>query len=127
MELRCGNTIIFANRLGAKGDATGQHSHSKDGHTTFCFEGSIRLERWLDGLDREPEILDVPRGGFAYIEKDVVHNVTALEDDSAYACVWSLVVDERGKAVPGQTEGIDPVDIDMWQTVSEAPWLNRTS
>ena len=127
MEFKCGNTIIFANRLGASGDSTGHHLHSKDGHTTICIEGSLRLERWPNGIDKEPEILDLPRGGFAYIEKDVIHNVTALEDDSSYMCVWSKVVDEKGVALPGQEDGIDPVEIDAWQTLEDAPWLDLTS
>ena len=124
MKLKCGNTIIFANRFGAMGDSTGHHSHSKDGHTTICIEGSLRLERWMDGLDKESEILDIPKGGFAYIEKDVIHNVTALEDDSAYMCVWSKVVNEDGVALPGQEDGFDPVEIDVWNKLSEAPWLS---
>ena len=124
MKLRCGNTVMFANHLGGKGDSTGLHSHSENGHTTFCIAGGLRLERWAEGVDREPEVLDVPAGGFAYIAQDVVHNVTALEDDSAYACVWSLVVDEAGTPLPDQLDGIDLEDTDEWNTLEDAPWLN---
>ena len=106
-------------RFGA-GDETGKHSHSEDGHTTFCFAGSLRLERWIN---EEKEVLEIPAGGFAYIAKDVVHNVIALEDDSAYACIWSLRVDSNGVELPGQSDGGDLSLIDAWEK-GDVPWLN---
>ena len=110
-----------------KGDETGQHSHTIDGHTTFCFAGSLRLERWVNGVDKEKEVLDIPAGGFAFIAKDVIHNVIAMEDDSAYACVWAVRVDTEGKEIPGQLDGINAIEVDAWETLENAPWLRHTS
>lgn len=123
MKFKCGNTVIFANHLGGKGDSTGQHVHGENGHTTFCAQGSLRLERWMNGVDQESEVLDVPAGGFAYIAQNVVHNVTALEDDSSYACIWALVVDENNVPLPGQLDGISLEKTDEWNKLKDAPWL----
>lgn len=123
MKIRNGNTILYANYQFGAGDETGHHAHHEDGHTTFCFAGSIRLERWMNGLDEEKEVIELPAGGFAYIEKNIIHNVIALQDDSAYACIWSLRVDENGAELPGQKVESDLARIDVWEKESEAPWL----
>ena len=112
MQIRCGNTIIFMNEVYGAGDETGSHVHTSDGHTTVCTAGAIRIERWPDGLDGPKEHIDIGARGCAFIKKDMYHNVIGLVDDSAYMCVWSLVVDKEGVEIPGQTKEMSLVELD---------------
>jgi len=121
MKFRCGNTIFYANYCSAVGDETGKHSHSEDGHVTVCIKGELKLERFKNG---NYEYIDLVAGAFALIEKDVEHNVITAIEDSAYLCVWSLMVDEKGIALAHQTIDPDLILIDTWKTLDNAPWLN---
>lgn len=65
-----------------KGDYHKGHTHSID-HATVVVKGSIKVK--VEGKDpfevSAPSIIEIPR--------EVLHEFTALEDDTIYMCVFS--------------------------------------
>jgi quercetin dioxygenase-like cupin family protein len=76
-------------RLPKKGHVIHGHKHNQD-HVTFVARGSVSVRRWKDdcGCDSEIEQTFVA-GEFLNIEADWRHEITALEDDTIFHCVFS--------------------------------------
>ena len=86
MEWSSGNVFIRPNTLDHAGDVTHGHAHQFD-HTTIVMEGAVRIRATLpDGrvIDRE---FRAP--AHALILAGVEHEITALEDQTVYWCIYS--------------------------------------
>lgn len=86
-----GNIFIRKNMNLQKGQVVPGHKHNFD-HTTIVFTGSIRVR--------------TPREGFAVfrapdhflVKKDVMHEITALENNTEFWCVFAHR-DDHGEVV----------------------------
>jgi hypothetical protein len=78
-----GNIWVRQNTLAAAGDFTQGHKHHFD-HVSMLISGKVQVE--VDGF--EPTEFTAPT--FIVIKKDCQHKFTALEDNSAWFCVFAL-------------------------------------
>lgn len=86
MEWISGNIFIRPNALLHKGHVIDGHKHKFD-HTTIVFQGSIHVKKTeLDGSVTE-KILKAP--AHLLIKADIEHQITSLEDDTTYWCVFA--------------------------------------
>lgn len=77
-----GNIWVRQNML-SKGEEAPGHVHYFD-HVTLLAKGSVRVE--IEG--KEPKEFVAPT--FIVIKKELIHKMTALEDDTVYYCVFAL-------------------------------------
>lgn len=86
MEWISGNIFIRPNALLPKGHIIHGHKHKFD-HTTFVMKGSVHVKRTnLDGTITEE---DFKCPAHFLTKKDIEHEITSLEDDTTYYCVFS--------------------------------------
>lgn len=86
MEWQSGNIFIRPNNLPVAGNATQGHTHNFD-HTTIVFKGSVHVRAVKpDGTVIERDF--VAPSHFLVLA-DVEHEITALEDNTVYWCVYS--------------------------------------
>lgn len=78
-----GNIWVKQNWLGVKGDKGGGHAHDHD-HMTLLVKGTVSIV--VD--DGEPKIFTAPT--FIGIRKGKRHEITALENDVIYFCLFAL-------------------------------------
>ena len=78
-----GNVWIRQNLLEKKGDQGPNHKHAYD-HVTLLAKGSVSVQ--VEG--HEPKKFQAPT--FIVIRKEHNHQVTALENDTIYYCVFAL-------------------------------------
>jgi quercetin dioxygenase-like cupin family protein len=90
MEWISGNIFIRPNVLAKAGDVTDGHTHNFD-HTTIVYKGAIHVKASLpDGTVIERDFGEgQPNGRHCLIRADVLHEITALVDDTEYWCVYS--------------------------------------
>ncbi len=91
MEWISGNVFIRPSGVLAKGAVTGGHKHNFD-HTTIVFKGSVHVKATLpDGsvIERDFGAVGHPNGRHFLVKAEVSHEITALEDDTEYWCVYS--------------------------------------
>jgi quercetin dioxygenase-like cupin family protein len=94
-EIRSGNIFIRRNPLPKVGDKVDGHTHNFD-HTTIVFLGSVRVRATRpDGKIRE-QVFEAPSHFLVY--RDVEHEITALEDNTLFWCVYSHR-DPQGRVV----------------------------
>lgn len=94
-EFVSGNIFIRPNALLSKGHITHGHRHKFD-HTTIVFMGSVHVKTTEeDGTVIEK---DFKAPSYLLIRAGVEHELTALEDDTTYWCVFSLR-DSEGRVV----------------------------
>jgi quercetin dioxygenase-like cupin family protein len=86
MEWASGNIFIRPNPLPKAGDQVQGHAHNFD-HTTIAFKGAIRVKRTL--TDGTVQTVDLVAPAHCLIEAGVEHEITALEDNSVFWCVYS--------------------------------------
>lgn len=85
MEWASGNIYIRPNKL-FKGQLVDGHTHNFD-HTTIFFKGSFHVKAKLPNgtiIER-----DFTAPAHCLILADVEHEITALEDNSEFWCVYS--------------------------------------
>ena len=78
-----GNIWVKQNVFELAGEAHDGHEHKFD-HVTLLAKGSLRMQ--VEG--NEPKDFIAPT--FIVIAKDKKHQVTSLEDDTIYYCVFAL-------------------------------------
>jgi hypothetical protein len=90
VEWIAGNLFIRPNRLARAGDKTAGHAHNFD-HVSIVFRGRVHVRATLpDGRVIERDFgMDDPNGRHFLVKADVLHEITALEDDTEYWCVYS--------------------------------------
>jgi quercetin dioxygenase-like cupin family protein len=86
MEWASGNIFIRPNTLAKAGDQVQGHAHAFD-HTTIAFKGSIRVRRTR--TDGAVDTVDLVAPAHCLIVAGVEHEITALEDDTVFWCVYS--------------------------------------
>ena len=86
MEWVSGNVMIRPNLLAKAGDVLPGHLHNFD-HTLIVFKGSLRIHgECPDARIVEKEFV---APSHALVLKDVIHTITALQDDTEFWCVYS--------------------------------------
>ena len=94
-----GNIWVRQNYLEKAGDKVGGHVHYFD-HVSLLAKGSVEVR--IDG--REPHVFHAPT--FIVIRKQHRHEITALEDDTSWYCVFAArdidgnvedIVDEKNE------------------------------
>lgn len=86
MEIVSGNIFIRPNALLPKGHVVEAHKHKFD-HTTIIFTGSIHVKKTeLDGSVVEKDFV---APSHFLVRAGVEHEITSLEDDTTYWCVYS--------------------------------------
>jgi quercetin dioxygenase-like cupin family protein len=102
-ELVLGNIFIRPNHLERKGAVCAGHTHNFD-HVTIVFAGSVHVAATLpDGRVVEQ---DFTAPAYFLVKKDVLHEITALEDNSIFWCVYAHR-DPQGR-VTQEVTGFDP-------------------
>lgn len=86
VEWVSGNIYIRPNTLAKKGDGVNGHAHNFD-HTTIVFRGSIHVKAKLPNGQIIERDFDSP--SHFLVKADVHHQITALEDDTEFWCVYS--------------------------------------
>lgn len=86
-EFVSGNIFIRPNALLPKGHITHGHKHTFD-HTTIIFSGSIHAKKINE--DGTTEEKDFKAPAHFLVKAGVEHEITSLEDDTTYWCVFSL-------------------------------------
>lgn len=86
VERQSGNVYIRPIRLEKAGDFTPGHTHNFD-HTTIIFKGAVRVV--ATSPDGSTRTADFPFEDSFLVKADVLHEITALEDDTVYWCVYS--------------------------------------
>jgi quercetin dioxygenase-like cupin family protein len=86
MEWISGNLFIRPNVMAKKGEVIDGHKHNFD-HTTIVFEGSVHVKGVLpDGRIIER---DFHAPAHFLVKAEVEHEITALEDNVTFWCVYS--------------------------------------
>ena len=86
IELQSGNIFIRKLFLPKIGDRVDGHFHAYD-HTLFLLEGKIKVQATMpDGIITLFKLN--PKEHFL-VRKDVIHEITALEDNTEFWCVYS--------------------------------------
>jgi len=96
VEQPIGNIYVRPSHLVQMGDRIQGHTHNFD-HTTFILKGGVHCKATLpDGrvIERDFWALGHPNNsvntpGYCLIRKDVLHEFTALEDDTYMLCVYA--------------------------------------
>jgi hypothetical protein len=102
MEYVSGNIFVRPNFLEKTGDNISGHEHNFD-HTSFVTRGSIHVVKWRklyndNGArmvrDGQPawlqvEAKDFSAGSHFLVKAEERHEITALEDNSEFACIYS--------------------------------------
>jgi quercetin dioxygenase-like cupin family protein len=87
MEWVSGNNFIRPNHMKKAGDVIHGHAHNFD-HTSICMRGAVRVV----GNGREV-VLRSPTSNdgqcHILIKAGVEHEITALEDDTVFWCVYA--------------------------------------
>lgn len=99
-----GNIWVRQNYLEKAGDKIGGHIHYFD-HVSLLAKGSIQVT--IDG--KEPHIFHAPT--FIVIRKQHRHEVTALEDDTSWYCVFAA------RDIDGNVEDVVDSKNDPWFTL----------
>src|SRR5665213_2438264 len=86
MEIISGNIFIRPNALLPKGYFIEGHKHLFD-HTTIVFTGSVHVKRI--NLDETVTEEDFKSPSHFLVKAGVSHEITSLEDDTTYWCVFS--------------------------------------
>jgi len=77
-----------------KGDAAQGHTHTYD-HATLVSSGTV-LAEFLDVHEQLISVKIFNSPGLIYVPKDVIHRLTALEDNTVCACIHALrTIDEE--------------------------------
>ena len=90
MEYVSGNIFIREMAFDKAGDVVESHTHNFD-HTTYVIRGALKIE----SLDAEGNVLKsvekkASNGhNWVLIKKDVIHRLTALEDNSMGHCIYA--------------------------------------
>lgn len=86
MEFVSGNIYIRPNPLPNKGDIVTGHKHNFD-HTTIVFKGSVHVKGVLpNGTVIEQDFV---APSYFLVKAEVEHEITALEDNTEFWCVYS--------------------------------------
>ncbi len=81
-----GNIFIRPNPLEKKGDVVEGHKHNFD-HTTIVFKGSVHVKAVKpDGTIKEKDFV---APSHFLVKADTEHEITALEDNTEFWCVYS--------------------------------------
>lgn len=96
-----GNIWVRQNYLEKAGDTAGGHAHFFD-HVSLLAKGSIGVT--LNGSDYH----EFHAPTFIVIRKNNIHNITALEDDTSWYCVFAA------RDIYGETQDIVDVRNDPW-------------
>lgn len=96
VEQALGNIYVRPFILAAAGDGLPGHTHNFD-HTTFILKGGVQCKATLpDGTVIERDFWSLGHlknsaatPGYCLIRADVVHEFTALEDDSRIVCIYA--------------------------------------
>jgi hypothetical protein len=109
-----GNIWVRQNYLEKAGDKVGGHIHYFD-HVSLLAKGSISVQ--IDDL--EPRTFSAPT--FIIIRKEHIHQITALEDDTSWYCVFAV------RDIDGQTTDIVDPENDPWfaAAASDNFWENK--
>lgn len=86
MEWVSGNIFIRPNALLAKGHVIHGHKHTFD-HTTIVFTGSVHAKKIEEGGKTVEQDFKAP--AHFLIKAGVEHEITSLEDDTTYWCVFA--------------------------------------
>ena len=86
-EFVSGNIFIRPNALLPKGYVTHGHKHKFD-HTTIVFSGSVHVK--LTNEDGTVIEKDFVAPSHFLTRANIEHEITALEDNTTYWCVFSL-------------------------------------
>jgi hypothetical protein len=108
-----GNVFVRIHKLAAIGDKHDGHQHNFD-HVTLVAQGAIRV-KWRRFKDNDPagELVaygtkDFHAPTFVTIDKDTLHEVTALEADTVWMCVYALPEGFSGDTSTFHSERNDP-------------------
>ena len=110
-----GNIWVRQNYLEKAGDKVGGHIHYFD-HVSLLAKGSVEVR--IDG--QEPHVFHAPT--FIVIRKQHRHEITALEDDTSWYCVFAV------RDIDGNVEDIVDSKNEPW-FANGAPanfWENRS-
>lgn len=86
-EVVSGSLFIRKVRLQVAGESVGGHAHSFD-HTTMVLRGRLAVVMH-DPSTRAPSALELRAGDHMLVAAGVVHELTAIEDDCEFWCVYS--------------------------------------
>lgn len=86
METSCGNIFRRKNRLDKAGDRVDGHAHNFD-HLTVIFTGAVRIKAKLSNGQVIEQEFHAPTD--CLIRADVSHEITALEDNTEFWCIYS--------------------------------------
>lgn len=81
-----GNVFIRSNPLAKAGDKVEGHTHNFD-HTTIFFRGRFEVRATLP--DGQMVVREFTAPDHCLIRAEVTHEITALEDDSEFWCVYA--------------------------------------
>ena len=95
MEWVSGNIFIRKSVIDKAGGVIPGHTHMFD-HTTIVFRGSVHVRARLPGGEIIERDFVAPT--HFLVKKDVEHEITALEDDTEFWCVYSHR-DAKGEVV----------------------------
>lgn len=85
-EWASGNIYVRENVLAKKGDWTKGHKHQFD-HTTYVIQGALHATTTHpDGTILERDFI---QGQWFLVRQGVEHEITALEDNTKYHCIYS--------------------------------------
>jgi quercetin dioxygenase-like cupin family protein len=105
-----GSIYVHAMIFAKAGDANQGHAHTYD-HFTLIARGKVRVE----SNGRE---VDVPELEIVFIPKNVVHRITALEDNTVVCCLHALHSrDDPGEILDGT---VIPPGTPPWALVTSA-------
>lgn len=86
-------------RVLTKGHRTHGHKH-KFHHITFVVHGSLKVIANLPTGQVERDFgWNLPNGFWVGIDKDIEHDLIALEDDTVYVCVYACRNPETGEVI----------------------------
>lgn len=85
-EIASGNIFFRVNELKKAGEVLAGHKHNFD-HTTFFWSGKFKLRAHKGGALIAEEVITAPQ--IRLILADVEHEITALEDNSTFMCVYA--------------------------------------
>lgn len=86
MELISGNIFIRPSIMSYKGLSIDGHTHNFD-HTTIVFRGAVNVI--VTKPDGTIIVKDFVAPSHFLVEADAKHQITALEDDTEFWCVYS--------------------------------------
>lgn len=110
-----GNIWVRQNYLQHAGDKVGGHIHYFD-HVSLLAKGSVEVR--IDG--KEPHVFKAPT--FIVIRKQHRHEITALEDDTSWYCVFAA------RDIDGSVADIVDAKNDPWFSKAAADdfWTRRS-